>query len=104
MTSSAPPPEVSIIVSNTESGRTYRGTMDGHDDEAVLELSRMSSKAFIAAHTGVPDSMQGQGVGMVLLRRLIDDARLQGFSIVPLCPFVKAQYRRHPEWSDVIRG
>jgi predicted GNAT family acetyltransferase len=37
-----------------------------------------------------------------LVERLIADARGEDFTIVPLCPFVRSQYQRHPEWSDVM--
>ena len=33
---------------------------------------------------------------------MIRDARASGFKIVPICPYVLAQYRKHPEWSDVM--
>ena len=33
---------------------------------------------------------------------MIADARSHGFRIIPLCPYVRAQYRRHPEWADVM--
>ena len=39
-----------------------------------------------------------------LVERLVADARAEGFRIVPLCPFVKAQYQRNPDWSDVMDG
>jgi uncharacterized protein len=32
----------------------------------------------------------------------VSDARAKRFKIVPICPYVLAQYRKHPEWSDVI--
>jgi len=25
-----------------------------------------------------------------------------GFKIIPICPYVLGQYRKHPEWSDVM--
>ncbi|MGJ8527148.1 GNAT family N-acetyltransferase [Maritalea sp.] len=70
--------------------------------EAELTYSRMSPKSIIADHTGVPEALKGQGVGKALVQFLIEDARSSGTKIVPLCPFVKAQYQRHPEWADVI--
>jgi predicted GNAT family acetyltransferase len=51
----------------------------------------------------VPEALKGRGVGQALVEALVADARAQGFTIVPLCPFVRAQYARHPEWSDVMK-
>ena len=39
---------------------------------------------------------------MALVEHMIGDARASGFKIVPICPYVLAQFRKHPEWSDVI--
>jgi predicted GNAT family acetyltransferase len=44
------------------------------------------------------------GVAKTLVDRLIADARSKGFKIIPLCPYVKSQYLRHPEWSDVMQS
>ena len=33
----------------------------------------------------------------------LEDARAAGKKIIPLCPFAAAQFRRHPEWSDLLR-
>ena len=71
--------------------------------EAELTYSRMSPHSIIADHTGVPEALKGKGVGKALVEFLIADARATQTKIVPLCPFVKAQYQRHPEWSDVIK-
>jgi hypothetical protein len=38
----------------------------------------------------------------MLVQRAVDDARAAGKKLVPLCPFAAAQFRRHPEWSDVL--
>ena len=42
------------------------------------------------------------GVAMALVEHMIGDARASGFKIVPICPYALAQFRKHPEWSDVI--
>jgi predicted GNAT family acetyltransferase len=52
----------------------------------------------------VPDRYRGQGIGLMLAERLIEDARASGVTIVPLCPFVRAMYEKHPEWSDVMQA
>ncbi|TIW42998.1 MAG: N-acetyltransferase, partial [Mesorhizobium sp.] len=33
----------------------------------------------------------------------VEDARAAGKKIIPLCPFANAQFRRHPEWADVLK-
>jgi predicted GNAT family acetyltransferase len=46
--------------------------------------------------------LRGRGVGQALVERAVLDARLEGFRIIPLCPFAKAQFERHPAWRDVV--
>lgn len=70
--------------------------------EAELTYSIVSPQLVIADHTGVPVSMRGTGAGRLLAERLVADARSGGWKIVPLCPFVNAQRRKHPEWADVF--
>ena len=71
-------------------------------NEAELTYSIASPTLVIADHTGVPDAFRGTGAGLSLVRRLVADARAEGFKIVPLCPFVNAQRRKHPEWADAF--
>lgn len=78
----------------------YVALVDGH--EAELTYSILSPQTIIADHTGVPDELRGTGVGLKLVERLVADAKAEGVKIVPLCPFVKAQAARHPEWADVF--
>jgi uncharacterized protein len=71
-------------------------------DEAELTYSITSPTLVIADHTSVPDSFRGSGAGAALVARIVADARAEGFKIMPLCPFVNAQRRRHPEWADAF--
>ncbi|MGC1269545.1 MAG: GNAT family N-acetyltransferase [Croceibacterium sp.] len=54
-----------------------------------------------ADHTFVPPEARGMGLAQVLVEALVADARQQGFTIEPLCSYVAAQFRRHPEWADL---
>ena len=78
----------------------YVLTQDGA--EADLTYSILSPTKIIADHTGVPDTLRGSGAGRALVERLVADARAEGVKIIALCPFVKAQAARHPEWQDVF--
>jgi hypothetical protein len=72
------------------------------EGEAELTLSVLTAQKVIADHTLVPEALRGQGLADELLHALLDDARTQGFTIVPLCPFVASQARRHPEWAELF--
>lgn len=61
------------------------------DDENVLVID----------HTYVPPSHRGRGLAEKLVETAIADARRLGVRIVPVCSYVAAQFRRHPEWADL---
>ncbi len=51
----------------------------------------------------MPDAFRGKGVGRALVTRMVEDARAEGFKIFALCPYVKAERQKHPEWADVFQ-
>ena len=71
--------------------------------EAEMTYSRAGKSMIIIDHTEVPGAMRGRSVGQALVGRAVEDARAEGRSITPLCPFAKAQIERHPEWQDVVK-
>jgi predicted GNAT family acetyltransferase len=72
-------------------------------EEAVMTFTRIGEHQLIIDHTEVPDAFRGQGAGLRLVTRAVEDARAAGKKIIPLCPFAAAQFRRHPEWADVLK-
>lgn len=89
-----------IRLEDKPSGGRYVVTVDGH--EAEMTFSRSSPQLIIVDHTGVPDALRGRGIGQALAAHAIEAARAGGWKIIPLCPFMRAQVERHPEWRDVI--
>jgi len=71
--------------------------------EAEMTFSKAGEGLIIIDHTGVPDAFRGQGIGLKLVTRAVEDARSAGKKIIPLCPFAKAQFARHKEWADVLK-
>ncbi|MFI0847060.1 GNAT family N-acetyltransferase [Mesorhizobium sp. IMUNJ 23232] len=71
---------------------------------AEMTFSKAGEHMIIIDHTEVPDAFRGQGVGLRLVTRAVEDARAAGKKIIPLCPFANAQFRRHPEWADVLKS
>jgi predicted GNAT family acetyltransferase len=61
-----------------------------------------AGKNIVFTHTEVPRIFEGQGVGSKLARHALDYARENGLTVIPLCPFVAAYIRRHPEYQDLV--
>lgn len=75
--------------------------MAGSDAEAELTFIVLDDDRVLADHTLTPVELRGRGIAGALVERLVADARREGFKIVPQCPYVVAQFERHPDWSDV---
>lgn len=80
----------------------YVARIEGIDAEGEITFTHRGPGVISADHTGVPDAMGGKGVAKALLEFMLDDARANGFRIVPVCPYVFAQYARHPEWRPLF--
>ena len=53
-------------------------------------------------HTEVEPAFEGEGVGSALVAGALDDVRAKGKRVRPLCPFVAAYVKRHPEYVDLV--
>lgn len=80
----------------------YVARIGGISAKGEITFTHRGPGIISADHTGVPDEMGGMGVAKALVNAMVDDARQGGFRIIPVCPFVRAQYARHPEWADLF--
>lgn len=96
--------EVSTAIEHEDNGSKGRYFLRGPEG-AVAETTytNIGQHQIIIDHTEVPDSCRGQGAGLRLITRAVEDARAAGKKIIPLCPFANAQFKRHPEWADVLK-
>ena len=80
----------------------FTATVSDHEGEAEITYTHRGPNRISADHTGSPDSLRGTGAAAALVAYMIEFARAEGFTIIPLCPYVRAQYLRHPDWQDVM--
>jgi uncharacterized protein len=73
-------------------GETLAGFIDYRTEPGTVML----------LHTEVDPAFEGQGLGARLVAGALDDLRSRGLKLVPLCPFVRAYLRRHPEQADLV--
>ncbi len=74
-------------------------TVDGH---TAISAYRHTPGTVTFTHTEVPDALSGRGVGSALAKGALDAVRMRGEKIVPLCPFIAAYIRKHPEYRDLL--
>ncbi|HEU0122224.1 MAG TPA: GNAT family N-acetyltransferase [Bryobacteraceae bacterium] len=91
-------PEPAIV--NNEPGHQFEWSEDG--ETAVLTY-RLRPESITFLHTGVPRSLEGRGIAAKLAVAGLTYARANGLAVVPLCPYVAAYIRKHPEYLDIVR-
>lgn len=94
-------PDVMVKHLEIDGGGQYEARVEDSDATGLLTYRRLDAETIVADHTLVPDELRGRGIASALVEQLIADAREQGFRIVPECSFVKAQFERHADWSDL---
>jgi predicted GNAT family acetyltransferase len=82
-------------VTDNLAARRFELVIDG--EMAVLNYERRGN-ALVFVHTEVPAVLRGRGVAEALVKAGLEAAQRQGLRIVPVCPFVRAFLRKHPEY------
>ncbi|HEY4154960.1 MAG TPA: GNAT family N-acetyltransferase [Puia sp.] len=84
-----------------EKGRGSFYIAVGDEQLAMMEIG-ISENTLTAYHTEVSPKAGGKGLGKELLIAMAAYAREHKYKVIPLCPFVNAQFKRHPEeYSDI---
>jgi uncharacterized protein len=66
------------------------------NEKALLQYHR-TDHSITLVHTEVPQASRGRGLGNQLIRAALDFAQFNRLKVVPVCPFVKAYLKKHPE-------
>jgi predicted GNAT family acetyltransferase len=91
--------QVELKLDKNNNGGFY--IMDGAERIAEMAIS-ISGKNLTVYHTEVSQKAEGKGLGKELLSAMVDYARKNGLKVIALCPFVHAQFKRHPEqYADI---
>jgi predicted GNAT family acetyltransferase len=89
-----------LVVRDDPQELRYEALRDG--ELVGLIRYRVEAGTVVLVHTEVDEAVEGTGVGSRLVRGALDDIRARGLRLVPLCPFVSAYLRRHPEYADLV--
>ena len=88
------------VQDNPEESR-YDVLVDGR--LAGFAQYRLGGGRITMYHTEIEPEYEGRGLGDELAREALDDVRRRGLVLVPLCPFIAAYIRRHPDdYLDLV--
>jgi predicted GNAT family acetyltransferase len=93
---------MTVVVADNPMGSRYEARIDG----ALAGVSEyeLTADTIIFLHTVVAEEHEGQGVGSAIARYALDDARVRGLRVRPLCPFIRSWLGRHHEYSDLLHA
>ncbi len=88
-----------LQITHNTSARRFEAMVDGQLCEASY---RLKDGVMHIVHTGVPAALQGRGLAAELVVAALAHAREQGWRVRPVCSYVAAYMRRHPDTQDLL--
>ena len=55
----------------------------------------------IIEHTDVDPSLKGQGVGKLLVAKVVEKMRAENRKVIPQCPFARHEFDKTREYDDI---
>jgi uncharacterized protein len=90
----------SVQIFHNPTEERYEAQVDGVvAGKAYYELE---PGRIVFLHTEVDPAYEGRGIGSLLAKDALDDARSKGLRVFPRCPFFARYIREHPEYQDLV--
>jgi predicted GNAT family acetyltransferase len=90
---------MSITIEHDEKAGRFLARVHGH--LCVCDY-RLRDGVMVITHTEVASELEGQGIAAELVRAALAHAREHGLKVRPLCSYVQAYMRRHPEVQSLL--
>ncbi|MFT3982129.1 MAG: GNAT family N-acetyltransferase [Ferruginibacter sp.] len=88
-----------ITLHDNKAASRYEMTFEGH--LSLVEYEMKDDSIFLL-HTETDPALEGRGAGTAIVEKVLADIEKRGLQLVPLCPFVVAYIKRHPEWERIV--
>ncbi len=88
---------VHTVTNNTAASR-FESTVEGHT--AVADYA-IRGDVMTMSHTMVPSALEGRGIAGQLVAAAMAHARANALKVNPVCSYVAAYMKRHPEVQDL---
>ena len=91
-----------MLVTHRDTDGCFEARLDGH--RGVLRYVRRDAEGrsvLVIPSVVVDRVIEGRGVAGALTRAALEWARAEGWGVEPVCPYVDAWMRRHPEFAGL---
>lgn len=90
-----------IVLKLEDNGKGAFVIEEGNERIAEMAIG-ISGENLTVYHTEVSERLKGKGVAPQLLTKMVTYARENKLKVIPLCPYVLAQFKRHPDdYADI---
>ena len=86
-------------VVNNKIKKQFELIVKGHIARIVYEIK---NDTIFLVSTQVPDELSGQGIGSKLVNQSLELIKDMNLKVVPVCPFIKTWFNRHPEKENLL--
>lgn len=88
-----------IPIKDNTTAQQFEMRVEGH--LAKIEYTLSGDRIFLT-HTEVPQALEGKGIAANMVSRVLIAIEERKLKLVPLCPYVAAYIRKHPEWKRLL--
>lgn len=88
-----------LEVRHNEAERRFEADVPGGLARADYRLDGSTMRL---VHTEVPQQLENRGVAGRVVETVLDYARAHQLKVEPVCPYVRAYMRKHPETFDLL--
>ena len=93
--------ETTLAIKHNPAAQRFEAIVDGMLCRCDY---RMHGDTMMLVHTEVPPQLERRGFASMLVRAAFDYAKQNGLDVLPVCSFVSAWVRRHPEVEPLLAG
>jgi predicted GNAT family acetyltransferase len=90
---------IEVDIQHNEAASRFEAHFDAGLAVAVYRLVGTEMQM---THTEVPPSLEGRGIAAQLVAAALDHAEAQGWTVRPLCSYVRSYMQRNPETLDLL--
>lgn len=72
------------------------------DDQTIFIDYKEREKKIFLIHTETPEKLKGKGAATAIIEKTLSYIEKHGYTLIPICPMVKAYLKRHPDWNRIL--